>query len=76
MNIYFSILSQVRELQRLTGAQVKIPDDGGDETKETATVRILGNFQGSNSVQNRLLHLINEFNSRVMNGQNTSVIRG
>ncbi|VDK52885.1 unnamed protein product [Anisakis simplex] len=61
----FCCLFEVRELQRVTGAQVKIPDDAGeDETQESTTVRILGNFQASQAVQARLNQLIHEFTLR------------
>uniref|UniRef100_F1KZW5 Insulin-like growth factor 2 mRNA-binding protein 1 n=1 Tax=Ascaris suum TaxID=6253 RepID=F1KZW5_ASCSU len=56
----------VRELQRVTGAQVKIPDDAGeDETQESTTVRVLGNFQASQAVQARLAQLMQEFAHRL-----------
>ncbi|VDM39516.1 unnamed protein product [Toxocara canis] len=56
----------VRELQRVTGAQVKIPDDAGeDDTQETTTVRVLGNFQASQAVQARLAQLIHDFAHRL-----------
>lgn len=75
----------VRELQRITGAQVKIPDDanvepgsseqqeGGFARKEgerssgspgaedDTVVRIIGNFQATQSVQMRVSQLVNEF---------------
>uniref|UniRef100_A0A8R1Y3W7 K Homology domain-containing protein n=1 Tax=Onchocerca volvulus TaxID=6282 RepID=A0A8R1Y3W7_ONCVO len=55
----------VRELQRMTGAQVKIPDDAGDdETQKATTVRVLGNFQSSQAVQARLGQLISDFSQR------------
>ncbi|VDP13934.1 unnamed protein product, partial [Onchocerca flexuosa] len=71
----------VRELQRMTGAQVKIPDDAGDdETQKETTVRVLGNFQSSQAVQARLGQLINDFSQRLnigpANGQNTSNTQG
>uniref|UniRef100_A0A1I7VTA1 KH domain-containing protein n=1 Tax=Loa loa TaxID=7209 RepID=A0A1I7VTA1_LOALO len=48
----------VRELQRMTGAQVKIPDDtGDDETQKATIVRVLGNFQSSQAVQARLRYV-------------------
>uniref|UniRef100_A0A1I8EHK6 KH domain-containing protein n=1 Tax=Wuchereria bancrofti TaxID=6293 RepID=A0A1I8EHK6_WUCBA len=67
----------VRELQRLTGAQVKIPDDAGDdETQKATIVRVLGNFQSSQAVQVKLGQLITDFSQRLnigpANGQSTS----
>lgn len=62
----FWYIFQVRELQRVTGAQVKIPDDAGeDETQESTTVRVLGNFQASQAVQARLAQLMQEFAHRL-----------
>ncbi|MCP9259424.1 Insulin-like growth factor 2 mRNA-binding protein 1 [Dirofilaria immitis] len=56
----------VRELQRMTGAQVKIPDDAGDDEAQKVTiVRVLGNFQSSQAVQARLGQLINDFSQRL-----------
>uniref|UniRef100_A0A0R3S0I7 KH domain-containing protein n=1 Tax=Elaeophora elaphi TaxID=1147741 RepID=A0A0R3S0I7_9BILA len=71
----------VRELQRMTGAQVKIPDDAGDdEAQKATTVRVLGNFQSSQAVQARLGQLISDFSQRLnigpANGQSTSNTQG
>ncbi|VDN03161.1 unnamed protein product [Thelazia callipaeda] len=56
----------VRELQRATGAQVKIPEDAGeDETQKATTVRVIGNFQSSQAVQVKLSQLINDFSQRL-----------
>ncbi|KAL4003196.1 KH domain family protein [Acanthocheilonema viteae] len=71
----------VRELQRMTGAQVKIPDDAGDdEAQKATTVRVLGNFQSSQAVQARLVQLISDFSQRLTtgpaNGQSTSNTQG
>lgn len=56
----------VRELQRSTGAQVKIPDDAGDDERQKATtLRVLGNFQSSQAVQVRLGQLISDFSQRL-----------
>lgn len=38
---------QVRELQRVTGAQVKIPEDAAEGETEETIVRVVGNFQAS-----------------------------
>uniref|UniRef100_A0A915PW78 K Homology domain-containing protein n=1 Tax=Setaria digitata TaxID=48799 RepID=A0A915PW78_9BILA len=67
----------VRELQRMTGAQVKIPDDAGeDEAQKATTVRVFGNFQSSQAVQARLGQLISDFSQRLnigpANGQSAS----
>lgn len=37
----------MRELQRVTGAQVKIPEDAATETAEDTVVRIIGNFNAA-----------------------------
>ncbi|CAG9540775.1 unnamed protein product [Cercopithifilaria johnstoni] len=71
----------VRELQRMTGAQVKIPDDAGDdEAQKATTVRVLGNFQSSQAVQARLSQLMSDFSQRLTvgpaNGQSTSNTQG
>lgn len=65
----------------MTGAQVKIPDDAGDdEAQKATTVRVLGNFQSSQAVQARLGQLINDFSQRLTvapaNGQSTSNTQG
>lgn len=65
----------------MTGAQVKIPDDAGDdEAQEATTVRVLGNFQSSQAVQARLGQLISDFSQRLnvgpANGQSTSNTQG
>ncbi|VDK60163.1 unnamed protein product [Gongylonema pulchrum] len=73
-------INRVRELQRSTGAQVKIPDDACDESQKTTTVRVLGNFNSSQAVQAKLGQLINEFEQRLnispANGQSTSNTQG
>ncbi|VDD94093.1 unnamed protein product [Enterobius vermicularis] len=52
----------VRELQRTTGAQVKIPEDSGEvESHDTTIVRVLGNFRASQAVQARLAQLTCDF---------------
>lgn len=72
---------EVRELQRMTGAQVKIPDDAGeDESQKSTTVRVMGNFHSSQAVQVRLGQLINDFTQRLnigpANGQSASNTQG
>jgi len=55
----------VRELQRVTGAQVKIPEDAAtqDENEDTL-VRIIGNFNASQAVQARVRQLVHQFNGQ------------
>ncbi|CAI4222300.1 unnamed protein product [Auanema sp. JU1783] len=77
----------VRELQRITGANVKIPEDevkekekeentqtSEEEGKEEVgtVVRIVGNFNATQSVQYRILKLINEFNHTSINDKNNA----
>lgn len=45
---------KVRELQRFTGAQVKIPDDAANAETEQTTVQIIGNFNAAQVKQQRL----------------------
>ena len=66
----------VRELQRATGAQVKIPEDSGEvESHDTTIVRVLGNFRASQAVQARLAQLTRDFADKLTvwssNGQNS-----
>jgi len=55
----------VRELQRVTGAQVKIPEDAAtqDENEDTL-VRIIGNFNASQAVQARVRQLVQQFHGQ------------
>ncbi|KAM3723589.1 Insulin-like growth factor 2 mRNA-binding protein [Dirofilaria immitis] len=66
----------VRELQRMTGAQVKIPDDAGDDEAQKVTiVRVLGNFQSSQAVQARLaLRVCTEAQHRFFTGSSTTAV--
>jgi insulin-like growth factor 2 mRNA-binding protein 1 len=55
----------VRELQRVTGAQVKIPEDAAtQEENEDTLVRIIGNFNASQAVQARVRQLVLQFHSQ------------
>jgi insulin-like growth factor 2 mRNA-binding protein 1 len=49
----------VRELQRTTGAYINIPDDA--EGKKESAVKILGNFNAIQAVQNRFRHLCQQY---------------
>lgn len=67
----------VRELQRTTGAQVKIPEDSGEvESHDTTIVRVLGNFRASQAVQVRLAQLTRDFADKLImwssNGQTSN----
>ena len=53
--------ANVRELQRVTGASVKIPETAEDEADETI-VRITANFHASQHVQARIRQLVIQFN--------------
>jgi insulin-like growth factor 2 mRNA-binding protein 1 len=55
----------VRELQRLTGAQVKIPEDAAThEENEDTFVRIIGTFNASQAVQVRIRQLVQQFHAQ------------
>uniref|UniRef100_A0A914UWI3 K Homology domain-containing protein n=1 Tax=Plectus sambesii TaxID=2011161 RepID=A0A914UWI3_9BILA len=58
----------VRELQRVTGAQVKIPEDAAEGDTEETIVRVVGNFQASQAVQNRLRQLVQQYQSQQQQG--------
>jgi len=58
----------VRELQRVTGAQVKIPEDAATETEEDTVVRIIGNFNAAQAVQARVRQLIHQFYTQQTRG--------
>jgi len=64
----------VRELQRVTGAQVKIPEDAAtqDENEDTV-VRIIGNFNASQAVQARVRQLVLQYHSQQQQGQPRSL---
>uniref|UniRef100_A0A0N5ANF7 KH domain-containing protein n=1 Tax=Syphacia muris TaxID=451379 RepID=A0A0N5ANF7_9BILA len=70
----------VRELQRVTGAQVKIPEDSGEmDSRDTTTVRVYGNFRASQAVQVRLAQLTRDFAEKLTwfsNGQSASTTAG
>lgn len=76
----------VRELQRITGAVVKIPEEernGGevfkhqDGTEEDMTmIRTLGNMYSTHNVQFRLAHLVGEFYRAGEHRQRASENRG
>jgi len=54
----------VRELQRVTGAQVKIPEEcetSGASDHDETVVRIAGNFQASQAVQCRVAQMVHQF---------------
>lgn len=60
----------VRELQRVTGAQVKIPEDAAaQEENEDTLVRIIGNFNASQAVQARVRQLVLHYHSQQQQGQ-------
>jgi len=48
-------------LQRVTGAQVKIPEDAANEEVESTLVQIIGNFNASQAVQARIRQLVQQF---------------
>lgn len=50
--------ANIRDLQRMTGAQVKIPNETGSEQ---AAVQIAGNFEAIQAVQVRLRQLVAQF---------------
>uniref|UniRef100_A0A915IA37 K Homology domain-containing protein n=1 Tax=Romanomermis culicivorax TaxID=13658 RepID=A0A915IA37_ROMCU len=54
----------VRELQRVTGAQVKIPDDVAHDSPEDTIVRIIGNFNATQAVQARIRQLLHLMHNR------------
>jgi len=63
----------VRELQRVTGAQVKIPEDAAtQEEHEDTLVRIIGNFNASQAVQARVRQLVQQFHGQQQQGQQRS----
>lgn len=73
----------MRELQRVTGAQVKIPEDAAEGETEETIVRVVGNFQASQvgggifsqvkcgrlqAVQSRLRVLVQQFQQQQQQG--------
>jgi len=63
----------VRELQRVTGAQVKIPEDAANEEVENTLVHIIGNFNASQAVQARIRQLVQQFH--LQGGRSSSADR-
>lgn len=59
----------VRELQRVTGAQVKIPEDVAHDSPEDTVVRIVGNFNAAQAVQSRIRQLMHVMHNRVSGNQ-------
>jgi len=54
----------VRELQRVTGAQVKIPEDAASDESENTLVQIIGNFNASQAVQARVRQLVQQYHQQ------------
>jgi len=64
----------VRELQRVTGAQVKIPEDSANEEAENSLVQIIGNFNAAQAVQARIRQLVQQFHQQ-QGGRSSSLDR-
>lgn len=60
----------VRELQRVTGAQVKIPEDIAHDSTDDTIVRIVGNFNAAQAVQARIRQLMQLMHNRGAGGMN------
>jgi insulin-like growth factor 2 mRNA-binding protein 1 len=58
----------VRELQRMTGAQVKIPEDAANDEAAETIVRVTGNFNASQAVQARIRQLVQQFHLQGIQG--------